>query len=65
VNGIEVVLRDVHKDEMKDFEEAFITSTTREVCPVIQVDDLQIGDGKVGPVTKRLIQLFSQAKSQL
>jgi branched-chain amino acid aminotransferase len=38
--------------------EAFITGTTREVTPVVAVDDRQIGTGKPGPVTTRLLAEF-------
>jgi len=36
-------------------DEAFITGTTREVTPVVRVDDLIIGTGTPGPVSKRLL----------
>jgi branched-chain amino acid aminotransferase len=38
--------------------EAFITGTTREVTPVVAVDDLRIGDGAPGPVSVQLLQHF-------
>lgn len=42
-------------------EELFLTSTTREVLPIVRVDDRVIGDGRPGPVTRRLMGLFRQA----
>ena len=39
-------------------DECFLTGTAAEVIPVIEVDQRQIGDGKPGPVTGRLIELF-------
>jgi len=50
-NGIEVVLGPIYKKDLSFVDEAFITSTTREVCPVVTIDDLQIGSGKVGPLS--------------
>lgn len=44
-------------------DEVFITSSTKEVMPITRVDDLLIGDGKVGPVSQKLITLF-QALTQ-
>jgi len=64
-NNIEVVLGDINKKDIGSFDEAFITSTTREVCPVVQIGDQKVGNGTVGPVTKRLIQLFTEAKKNL
>lgn len=39
-------------------EEAFITGTTREVTPVVRVGTEPIGNGRLGPVTARLLQAF-------
>src|SRR4029453_10740231 len=35
-------------------DEAFLTSTTREVVPIVKVDDRQIGAGMPGPITRAL-----------
>lgn len=45
-------------DDLKAADEAFITGTTREVTPVVRVDDLAIGSGKPGPVTTKLLTEF-------
>ncbi|HEY7792205.1 MAG TPA: aminotransferase class IV [Vicinamibacterales bacterium] len=37
-------------------DEAFLTSTTREVLPIVRVDDRPIGNGRPGPVTTRLLE---------
>ena len=39
-------------------EEAFITGTGAEVCPIREIDKRPIGDGKPGPITKQLIADF-------
>ena len=36
-------------------DEAFLTSTTREVVPIVRVDDRTIGSGMPGPITKTLL----------
>lgn len=50
--------RKVSKDELKEATEAFITSTEKEIIPVIKIDNLIIGDGKIGNNTKLIMQLF-------
>jgi branched-chain amino acid aminotransferase len=42
-------------------DEVFITSTLREVVPVVRVDDHPIGSGGPGPVTKRLWAAFRRS----
>ena len=39
-------------------DEAFLTSTTRELVPIVQVDERTIGTGKPGPVTAKLLEEF-------
>jgi len=49
----EAVLGD---DDLFDADESFLTSTTREVVPIVKVDDRIIGAGKPGPVTLALLE---------
>ena len=51
----EAVLRD---DDLFNADESFLTSTTREVVPIVTVDDKTIGTGKPGPVTRKLLDGF-------
>jgi len=50
--------RPVLLDELSLVGEAFITSSSKEILPVVQIDDLVIGDGKPGPRTIELEQRF-------
>jgi branched-chain amino acid aminotransferase len=45
-------------DDLEKASEAFITGTTREVTPVVAVDELRIGDGTPGPVSRTLLSHF-------
>jgi branched-chain amino acid aminotransferase len=53
----EEVLRD---PDLFDADEAFFTSTTREIVPIVRVDDSTIGSGRPGPITKALLQRFRE-----
>jgi D-alanine transaminase len=46
-------------DQCLQADEAFITSTTNEVMPVIKVNDQEIGPGIPGPITVMLQQAFA------
>ncbi|UCH27021.1 MAG: aminotransferase class IV [Trueperaceae bacterium] len=52
--------RDVPVSELSETAEVFITSTTKGAIPVVQVDDITINDGRPGPVTRRVMELFSR-----
>lgn len=45
-------------EEAQQAAEAFITSATTFVYPVIEIDGVAVGDGEVGPVAKRLNEVY-------
>lgn len=55
-----IEVRDVRKEELRLFDEAFITSSTKGVFPIVNIDGINIGDGRVGEITKRLMRLFKE-----
>lgn len=52
--GIEIEETEVRPEDLYEADEAFITSSIREVMPVVSADGRRIGSGTAGPVTKRL-----------
>jgi len=50
--------RPISLSELALADEAFVTSSSKEITPVIQVDDQVIGNGEVGSRTYKLEQLF-------
>jgi branched-chain amino acid aminotransferase len=42
--------------DLHQADEAFITSSVRGVVPVVRADGQRIGDGKPGPITRRVLQ---------
>ena len=59
--GIDVEERKFSIGEAKEAREAFLTSTSSFVVPVIQIDDAVIGNGKPGLMTLKLRQLYLEA----
>jgi branched-chain amino acid aminotransferase len=57
---VAVSVRDqvLHDEDLFAADECFLTSTTKEIVPIVQVDDRQIGSGAPGPVTKKLLDAF-------
>ena len=50
------------KEDLYSAEEAFLTSTSLEIQPLVEVDGSRIGSGKEGPVTRRLRVYFEKLK---
>ena len=56
--GVRVEKATLLPSDLESAQEAFITGSTRELSPVVKIDDRQIGDGKPGPITLRLLEAF-------
>jgi branched-chain amino acid aminotransferase len=56
--GIETVERSIDRSEMYICDEAFFTGTAAHVAPIIEIDERPVGDGSIGPVTKRLQEIY-------
>jgi len=50
----------INKDDLKNFNEFFITSTTKEITPVVEIDYWKINDGEIGKITKSLQTVFQK-----
>ncbi|MBW3535535.1 MAG: aminotransferase class IV [Gemmatimonadetes bacterium] len=56
--GTPVEERPIHVEELAHAEEAFFTGTTTEIRPCVRIDGRPVGEGRVGPVARRLFQAF-------
>ncbi len=59
--GFEVVETFLTRHEIYSADECFMTNTSSEVLPVVNVDERVIGTGKPGPVSKILRKKFKKA----
>lgn len=55
---MEVEERNFTIEEAKEADEAFITSASTFVMPVVEIDGVSLGDGQVGSVTPRLREIY-------
>lgn len=58
--GMEVVERNVLVSELFNADEVFMVGTAAEVTPVVEVDNIVVGGGRPGPVTRSLQKLYSR-----
>jgi branched-chain amino acid aminotransferase len=58
--GIPVEERPIAREEVYIADEVFLVGTAAEVTPVVEIDGRIIGDGKPGPVTKKLAELYAK-----
>ncbi|MBA3794807.1 MAG: aminotransferase class IV, partial [Rubrobacter sp.] len=62
-HDIPVAERAFSLSEVYDADEAFVTGTFGGLTPVTNVDGREIGDGSMGPLTRRLNDLYAEAVS--
>ncbi len=56
--GLTVMVQPLTRETLYTSEECFVCGTASEVTPIKSVDRLPVGDGKVGPITRRIQQRY-------
>ena len=64
-NGFKLEERDIKQDELETADEIWLTSSTREIAPVVKLDDHVIGDGVAGEYWKKIIAIYQDYKQEL
>lgn len=59
--GIPTIERQIAKTELYTAQEVFMTGTAAHITPVLEVDRRRVGDGTIGSVSKKLMELFFDA----
>ena len=59
----EIEERNIELKELISADEVFLTATNKNVLPVVNVDGENIGNGKVGNITKRIMKLYKESLS--
>jgi branched-chain amino acid aminotransferase len=58
--GLRVKYQPLQLDQLAAIDEAFITSSSRGIVPVVQIDQARIGQGTPGPVTRQLLEGYAE-----
>ncbi len=64
-DGIPVEVRDIGESEVRDADELWLTSSSREVQAIVELDGKPVGDGKPGPMHRRMYALYQRFKESL
>jgi branched-chain amino acid aminotransferase len=63
--GIAVEETALKDDDLFTADEAFFTSTTKELMPIVHVDDRRIGSGRPGPIGQQLLAAYRRRANEL
>ncbi len=64
-NEISTEVREIAATELRDADEVWLTSSTREIAPVVRLNDKVVGSGKAGPLWHKMINIYQEYKQQL
>jgi D-alanine transaminase len=64
-NGLPLELRDVAEAEVRSAGELWVSSSSKEVLPVVSLDGRRVGEGRPGPVFARMYQLYQEFKQKV
>ncbi|MGE3277213.1 MAG: aminotransferase class IV [Vicinamibacterales bacterium] len=63
--GIKVEESCLRDEDLLAADEAFLTSTTKELLPIVRVDDRPVGPGRPGPLTRELLAEYRRKAHEL
>jgi branched-chain amino acid aminotransferase len=58
--GLAAIQQSLSLDELLDADEAFLTNSVMELMPLVRIGEHAIGDGRPGPVTRRLMAAYRE-----
>ncbi len=64
-HGIRCEIREVSEAELRSAQELWLSSSTREVLAITRLDGKAVGDGRPGPLFRRMYALFQELKAQV
>jgi len=59
-NSIKLIEKTLGINDVLDADEVFLTNVIMQILPVSHVEKHTVGDGKVGPVTRKLMEFFGE-----
>jgi D-alanine transaminase len=64
-NGLPLEFRDIPEADVRAADELWVTSSSKEVLAIVELDGKRIGDGRPGPVFRRMYQLYQEFKQKV
>jgi len=64
-NSLPLEFKEITEMEVRTADEIWVTSSSREVFAIVSLDGAKIGDGRPGPVFRRMHQLYQEFKQKV
>ena len=64
-NGLPLEFKDIPEADVRAADELWVSSSSKEVLAIVELDGKRIGDGRPGPVFRRMFQLYQECKQKV
>jgi len=64
-NSIPLEFKDITEAQVRAADELWVTSSSKEVLAIVELDGARVGDGRPGPVFRRMYQLYQEFKHKV
>ena len=64
-NGMPLEFRDIKEAELRAADEIWVTSSSKEVLAIVRLDGTAVGDGRPGPLFRRMYRLYQDFKHKV
>ena len=64
-DGMPLELRQVSEAEVRGADEVWVTSSSKEVLAIVRLDGQPVGDGRPGPLFRRMYRLYQDFKQKV
>ncbi|NOY16703.1 MAG: D-amino acid aminotransferase [Gammaproteobacteria bacterium] len=63
-HGLQCQQTDISEQQVKQADELWLSSSTKEILPIVKLDGNPVGEGKPGPYYHQIIKLYDEFKSR-
>jgi D-alanine transaminase len=64
-NGLPLEFKDIPEADVRAADELWVSSSSKEVLAIVELDGKRIGDGRPGPVFRRMFHLYQEFKQKV
>jgi len=64
-NGLPLEFKDIPEADVRTADELWVSSSSKEVLAIVELDGKRIGDGRPGPVFRRMFHLYQEFKQKV
>ena len=64
-NGLPLEFKDIPEADVRAADELWVSSSSKEVLAIVELDGKRIGDGRPGPVFRHMFQLYQEFKQKV